>query len=147
MLEGFSGLSDSEKINPENLEEYLKTDFETVHKKNPMNNVLLTQIMDDPNRKPAPPSFNPEVYEDINKNTKKMIQTLNPTIKNTNKQLFGGLGEKFEFDQSMWNYYSCPNTKVASDQSSFANYLYGSMRSCKEDGIQCIVDNPRYNLY
>ena len=135
-------------INPETLKEYLKTDFEEISKTNPLGNVLLTDIMDKPTRKAAPPSFNTEVYEDISNNTKKMIQTLNPDIKNTNKQLFGDLGEKFEFDQSMWQYYSNPNTKIPNDQGAFADFLYGDMPSCRGgDDIACVKDNFRYNLY
>jgi len=130
------------------LDTFLKKEYEPVNQKNPLSNVLLTEIYDSPNRRSAPPSFQPQVYEDINKQTKKMIQQLNPTIENTNKQLFGGLGEKFEFDQSMQQYYSTPNTKVPNDQGAYANYLYGNMPSCKEgDAIACIQDNGRYNLY
>jgi hypothetical protein len=104
--------------------------------------------MDKPKRKPAPPSFSTEVYEDISNNTKKMIQTLNPGIKNTNQQLFGDLGEKFEFDQSMWQYYSNPNTKIPNDQGAFADFLYGDMPSCRGgDDIACVKDNFRYTLY
>lgn len=151
-VEGFSinNLQNTEKQinNPETLEMYLKSDFETTNKKNPLGNVLLTQIHDTPNRKSAPPSFNTQVYEDINTSTKKMIQSLNPGIKNTNKQLFGDLGEKFEFDQSMWQYYSTPNTKVCNDQGAFADFLYGDMPSCRGgDSIQCVKDNFRYTLY
>jgi hypothetical protein len=134
--------------NPETLEAYLKSDFEPTNKKNPLGNVLLTDIMDNPKRKAAPPSFNTEVYEDINSSTKKMIQSLNPDIKNTNKQLFGDLGEKFEFDQSMWQYYSTPNTKIPNDQGAFADFLYGDMPSCRGgDDIACVKDNFRYTLY
>ena len=135
-------------INPETLKTYLKSDFEEVNKNNPLGNVLLTEIMDNPTRKPAPPSFNTEVYEDISDNTKRMVQKLNPGIINTNKQLFGDLGEKFEFDQSMWQYYSNPNTKIPNDQGAFADFLYGDMPSCRGgDDIACIKDNFRYNLY
>ena len=132
--------------NPETLEKFLKSDFEQINKKNPLGNMLLTQIGDNPQRKSAPPSFNTMVYEDINNTTKKMIQSLNPGIKNTNKQLFGDLGEKFEFDQSMWQYYSMPNTKVGNDQGAYADYLYGGMISGKEDALARVQDNYRYTL-
>jgi Family of unknown function (DUF5762) len=135
-------------INPETLDTYLKSDFEPNTKKNPLGNVLLTDIMDDPKRRAAPPSFNTEVYENINKTTKKMVQMLNPGIKDTNQQLFGDLGEQFQFDQSMWQYYATPNTKIPNDQGAFADYLYGDMPSCRDgDTIQCVKDNFRYNLY
>jgi hypothetical protein len=144
----YSQPSEVKITNPETLEAYLKSDFEPTNKKNPLGNVLLTDIVDNPQRKAAPPSFNTEVYEDINKSTKKMIQSLNPEIKNTNKQLFGDLGEKFEFDQSMWQYYSTPNTKIPNDQGAFADFLYGDMPSCRGgDDVACVKDNFRYTLY
>ena len=150
--EGFSGIDmknqEAKIITPDTLKTFLKSDFETTSKKNPLGNVLLTEIMDNPTRKAAPPSFNTEVYEDINVSTKKMIQSLNPGIKNTNKQLFGDLGEQFEFDQSQWSFYSTPNTKIPNDQGAFADYLYGDMPSCRDgDAFACIQDNIRYNLY
>jgi hypothetical protein len=150
--EGFSGIDvknqEAKIITPDTLQTYLKSDFTQVDKKNPLGNVLLTEIMDNPTRKSAPPSFNTEVYEDINVSTKKMVQSLNPGIKNTNKQLYGDLGEQFEFDQSQWSFYSTPNTKIPNDQGAFANYLYGDMPSCRDgDAFACIQDNIRYNLY
>lgn len=152
--EGFYsyGKNQSAKIkitNPETLEVNLKSEFEDITKKNPFNNVLLTQINDDPHRKPAPPSFNPDVHDDINKQTKKMIQYLNPGIKNTNKQLFGDLGERYAFDtQSQWYFYSTPNTKVCNDQGAFADYLYGNMPSARNGNAFALVqDNLRYTLY
>jgi len=150
--EGFSGIDVKNQqetiINPDTLKSYLKSEFMPVNKKNPLGNVLLTEIMDNPTRKPAPPSFNTEVYEDINVSTKKMVQSLNPGIKNTNKQLYGDLGEQFEFDQSQWSFYSTPNTKIPNDQGAFADYLYGDMPSCRDgNAFACIQDNIRYNLY
>jgi Family of unknown function (DUF5762) len=151
--EGFSGIDiknqeEGVSINPETLKPFLKSEFMQVNKKNPLGNVLLTEIVDNPNRKSAPPSFNTEVYEDINNSTKKMVQSLNPGIKNTNKQLYGDLGEQFEFDQSQWSFYSTPNTKIPNDQGAFANYLYGDMPSCRDgDAFACLQDNIRYNLY
>jgi hypothetical protein len=154
--EGFSGVGkygdgdgDGAVIDsPKTLQKFLNNEFVLTSKKNPLSNVLLTDIADNPTRKAAPPSFNIQVYEDINNNTKKMVQSLNPGIKNTNKQLFGDLGEKFEFDQSMSRFYSTPNTKVANDQGAFAEYLYGDMPSCRNgDPFACVQDNLRYNLY
>jgi len=135
-------------INPETLTKYLKSDFQMNNPKNPFSNVLLTEIGDDPSRNAAPPAFNPNVYEDITKSVKKMVQNLNPDIKNTNKQLFGDLGENFYLDQSNRNFYSTANTRVANDQGAFAQYLYGDMPSCRDgDAFACVQDNIRYNLY
>jgi hypothetical protein len=135
-------------IDSKKLPTFLKKEFVETTRKNPFGNVLMTDYTDDPERKAAPPSFNTEVYENINKATKKMVQHLNPGIKNTNKQLYGDLGEKFEFDQSQWYYYSNPNTKIPNDQGSYADYLYGNMPSAKEGNPFALVqDNIRYNLY
>ena len=137
--------------NPETLESVLKTDFKEGNKKNPFSNVLLTQINDEPNRKAAPPSFNPDVDVDITKNVKKAVQFMNPGIKNTDKQLYGDLWENFELDNSNRVFFSTANTRVTNDQTAFGKYLYGNMPSAKgstmEDNIQREKDNYRYTLY
>jgi len=150
-----SGLFDKKSnsiVNPVTLESILRTDFKEGDKKNPFSNVLLTQIMDDPNRKPAPPSFNVDVDEDITKNVKRSVQMMNPGIKNSNKQLFGDLWERFELDQCDRVFYSTANTRVEpGDQAAYGRFLYGTMPSGKEsnaDGAFARVqDNYRYTLY
>jgi hypothetical protein len=139
-------------INPVTLESVLKSEFKEGNKKNPFSNVLLTQIEDDPQRKSAPPSFNVDVDEDITKNVKRSVQMMNPGIKNTNKQLFGDLWQQFELDQSNRVFYSTPNTNVQpGDQSSFGQFLYGTMYSAKEStpegAFARVQDNYRYTLY
>lgn len=128
----------------------LKDGFYELNKKNPMGNVLLTEIMDDPNRKSAPPSFNPEVYDKINSSAKRAIQMMNPDIINTNKQLFGDLASNYDFDWSMRNFYTMPNTRVTDDQGAFSKFLYGSMFSSKDPGAEGAImrmkDNYRYIL-
>lgn len=149
---GIASMGSGEKIvNPETLEEFLKKDFEPNTKTNPFANVLLTDIGDNPERKSAPPSFNPDVYEDITHSVKKMVQKLNPGIKNTNKQLYGDLGENFYLDQSNRNFFSTANTRIANDQGAFAEFLYGNMPSSKESNalgaMQRVADSYRYTLY
>jgi hypothetical protein len=143
--EGF----DNTKITRENLPTILDEEFYKVGKKNPFGNVLLTEINDDPNRKSAPPAFDPQVYEDINKATKKQTQMLYPTIKSTNKQLYGDLYDNYQFDtQMMQRFYSNPNTRVTSDQGAFGQWLYGNMPSAKSSGpdgaFARVQDNQRY---
>jgi hypothetical protein len=139
-------------VNPVTLDNVLKTEFKEGNKKNPFSNVLLTQIMDDPERKSAPPSFNVDVDEDITKNVKRSVQMMNPSIKNTNKQLFGDLWQEFELDQSNRAFFSTANTNVQpGDQTSFGNFLYGDMPSSKgsdfASAIQREKDSYRYTLY
>jgi hypothetical protein len=76
---------------------------------------------------------------------------LNPDIKDTDKQLFGDLGERFYLDQSNRQFFSNANTRVTDDQGAFGQFLYGDMYSAKEDGIEGAIarvqDNYRYTLY
>jgi len=135
-------------VNPVTLETIVKSNFKLGTVKNPFSNVLLTEIMDDTNRNPAPPSFNPDIYEDITDNTKKMVQALNPGIKNVNRQMFGSLIDQFDLEKSNRQFVSMANTRIANDQGAFANYLYGEMPSCKNnDSIACVQDNFRYTMY
>jgi len=138
--------------NPVTLETVITTEFKEGNKKNPFSNVLLTDIMDDPDRKAAPPSFNPEIEEDITKNVKKSVQFMNPGIKNTNKQLYGDLWNNFELDQSNRIFYSTANTRVTNDQGAFAQFLYNDLKysgkeSTPEGAIARVQDNYRYTLY
>jgi hypothetical protein len=119
--------------NPITLDSVLKSEFYPTTKKNPFGNVLLTDIGDKPNRKSAAPSFNPDVYEDIDNAVKKQTQMLNPGIINTNKQLYGDLKDNYDLDNSMMQFYSMPNTRIENDQGAYSKYLYGGMHSSKED--------------
>lgn len=116
------------------LKSVLRSNFHPTTKKNPFGNVLLTDINDYPNRLAAAPSFNPDVYDDIDKAVKKQTQMLNPGIINTNKHLYGDLKNNYDLDNSMMQFYSMPNTRVANDQGAYAEYLYGNMPSGKSSG-------------
>ena len=138
--------------NPITLESVLKTEFKEGTKRNPFSNVLLTEIMDEPDRKSAPPSFNPDVDVQITKDIKRSVQFMNPEIKNTSKQLFGDLYEEFNLDQSNRVFFSTANTKVANDQGAFAQFLYNDLKysakeSTPEGAIARVQDNYRYTLY
>ena len=137
--------------NPVTLESVLKSEFKDGTKRNPFSNVLLTEIMDEPDRKAAPPSFNPDIDEKITKDVKRSVQLMNPEIKNTSKQLFGDLYEEFNLDQSNRVFFSTANTRVNSDQGAFGKFLYGDMPSAKESNtegnIQREKDNYRYTFY
>lgn len=146
-----SSLSPSQMTtNPVTLETVLRSNFHPTTKKNPFGNVLLTDIDDNPNRLAAAPSFNPDVYDEIDKAVKKQTQMLNPSIINTNKQLYGDLKDNYDLDNSMMQFYSMPNTRVANDQGAYAEYLYGNMPSGKSSGpdgaFARVQDNYRYIL-
>ena len=136
--------------NPVTLETVLRSNFHPTNKKNPFGNVLLTDIADTPDRLAAAPSFNPDVYDEIDNAVKKQTQMLNPGIINTNKQLYGDLKSNYDLDNSMMRFYSTPNTRVANDQGAYAEYLYGNMPSGKSSGsdgaFARLQDNYRYIL-
>lgn len=136
--------------NPVTLETVLRDNFHPTTKKNPLGNVLLTDIMDEPDRKAAAPSFNPDVYDDINSSVKKQTQMLNPGIKNTNKQLYGDLKDNYDLDNSMMRFYTTANSRVTNDQGAYGEFLYGNMFSGKEStpegAMMRVKDNYRYIL-
>ena len=136
--------------NPVTLESVLRSNFHPTTKKNPFGNVLLTDINDTPNRLAAAPSFNPDVYEDIDTAVKKQTQMLNPGIINTNKQLYGDLKSEYDLGNSMMRFYSTANTRVANDANAYAMWLYGNMPSGKSSGpdgaLARVQDNYRYIL-
>ena len=136
--------------NPVTLETVLRSNFHPTTKKNPFGNVLLTDIMDTPNRPAAAPSFNPDVYDDIDSAVKKQTQMLYPGIINTTKQLYGDLYSNYQLDNSMMRFYSTANTRVCNDQGAYGEWLYGNMPSSKSSGpdgaFQRVADAYRYIL-
>ena len=83
---------------------------------------MLTDIGDTTNRLASAPSFNPDVYDEIDSAVKKQSQMLNPGIKNTNKQLYGDLKGNYELDNSMMRFYS----PVKNKSSTYSNNITGS---------------------
>jgi len=104
-------------------------------KKNPVMNVLLTEINDNPKRPEAAPAYEPSVENEINTSV-------------ADPRLFQDLGDSIAFNQSIRNFYSMPSTTIPNDQEKFANYLYGNMPSCKEGNIlQCTKNNAAMRPY
>jgi len=137
--------------NPVTLENVLRSEFYPTTKKNPFGNVLLTDIMDNPDRLAAAPSFNPEVSDDITSAVKKQTQMLYPGIKNTNKQLYGDLYDNYQLDTDMMQrFYTTANSRVTNDQGAYGQWLYGNMPSSKDDNaagnMQRYADSYRYIL-
>lgn len=106
---------------------------------NPLSNVELPEIQFNPKRKEAPPAYTKEQEATINQNTKKMVmETSFPEDSDLEKKLFKDLGDEIEFDRSMHNFYTTPNTKIPNEQDKFAQFCYGDMPSCKEgDPLAC----------
>jgi hypothetical protein len=122
--------------------------FDTPKANNPYNNVLITDIVDNPKKLPALPAYYPETEKEILDKTKEAIQKMNPTFPNMTEKLFASLDDHFEFEQSARQFYSNPSTTIPNDQGAFAEFCYGEMISCKEGNMfACARDAPRHNLY
>ena len=120
-----------------------KMRMETPTADNPMMNVLLPQIQDNPNRPAAAPAFNPVIVEDINKKTQEMVVNNFDDKKGIDERLFKDLGDSFQFDRSMIQFNATANTTIPNDQKSFAEFCYGDMISCKEGNeIACTQSMP-----
>lgn len=127
-----------------NLYEKFKTNYTNPSAKNPIMNVMLPEIQDDPERLPAAPSYNKEVEEKINNSAKELIKQ-NFNDQSVGDKLFNDLGDKFQFEQSMRQFYSTANTRVANNQNEFAKFCYGNMASCKDGDVeQCLKGNYRH---
>ena len=109
----------------------LKPNFTEPTVSNPVMNVLLPEINDNPDRPRASPSFVPIVENDINNKTKEFIAN-NFNDPNIDEKLFKDLGDNFNFEQSMHAWHPMPNTTVENDQKSFAEFCYGDMIACRD---------------
>lgn len=116
---------------------------------NPFGNVLVTDYIYDPKRKPAPPAFNQRVNEDIIEKAKEVVRNANPDQPDITEKLFTDLGDQYVFEQSLRPFHSTASTTIPNDQQSFSEFCYGSMVSCKEgNGFACAKNNAgNYNLY
>jgi hypothetical protein len=119
--------------------------FDTPSSTNPFSNVLLPDYDFNPNKKPAPPSYNADVNADILKGAKQMVNEANLGQPDIADKLFKDLGEQLEFEQSMRQFCSNPGTTIPNDQTAFAEFCYGSMISCKEGNLfACARNLDRY---
>jgi hypothetical protein len=118
---------------------------------NPFGNVLLPEIADSPDRKPAMPSFNPFVADDIDAAIKQQAQKQYPTMPNAAEKLYGNRYDQFQLDQSLQRFYTMPSTQIANAQGALGQMLYGDMPSGKEDNalgaIARINRTERYPIY
>jgi len=119
--------------------------FDSPNSANPFSNVMLPDYDFNPNKKPAPPSYNVDVNTSILNSAKQMVELSNPGQPDIADKLFKDLGEQLEFEQSMRQFYSNPGTTIPNDQTAFAEFCYGSMISCKEGNLfACARNLDRY---
>ena len=112
---------------------------------NPFGNFLVSDYVNNPHKKPAPPAFNVDVNQRILTEAKKLVADLNPGQPDISDKLFKDLGEQYVFEQSLRQFTSNPSTTLVNDQTGFADFCYGSMTSCKEGNLfACARNLPRH---
>jgi len=131
---------------------YTTTDVMNVFREpdssNPFGNVLITDYVDNPQRKPAPPAFNENVNAEIIEKAKEFVRKANPDQPDITDKLFKDLGDEYVFEQSLRPFTSTASTTIPNDQQSFSEFCYGSMVSCKEgNAFACAKNVARYNNY
>lgn len=97
---------------------------------NPFMNVTLTDIIDNPTRPPACPIDSCRVNEMIDQAVDAIDE-------------YGGRFLQRQF-------YTMPATTIPNDQTGFAEWLYATTPTCKEDNAQCMkynYEDIRYNRY
>ena len=144
-----SGKNISEGFTNPEVYELIKAKYTQPTVTNPIMNVLLPEINDNPHRQAAAPAFNPNVEADLNEKTKQFITSNFDDPTAIDDRLFKDLGDSFVFDQSMRTWYATANTRVENDQKSFAEYCYGDMKSCKEGNEFACTQSmpPRWTNY
>jgi hypothetical protein len=121
--------------------------FDKVSSQNPFSNVLLPDLEYNTQKKPAPPAYASDINSQILSAAKQTVKELNPDQPDIADKLFKDLGEQLEFEQSMRNFYSNPNTTICNDQTAFAEFCYGGMVSCKEGNLfACARNLDRHSM-
>jgi hypothetical protein len=121
--------------------------FDEISSTNPLGNVLMTDYDMASDKKPAPPSYTSDSQANIMKQTKAMVDELHPEEPQISKKLYQSLDDNLTLEQSLRPFYSNPSTTIPNDQSSFADFCYGSMVSCKEgNAFACARNLVRHQL-
>jgi hypothetical protein len=108
---------------------------------NPMMNVMLTEITDNPTRKKAMLSYTPQTHAMIEQKVKQQIKQ---QLGEVDPRIFSGINNELDLEYSMRNFYTTASTTIPNDQEGFGAFLYGGMRSAKEgDTIALLQNNPR----
>lgn len=99
---------------------------------NPFMNPSIVDITENPTKAKACRVTAPEVQEKI--------------YDNFNARLFRDVNDVFDKNASQREFYTVPNTMIPNDQGAFAQWLYGTGKTCKEgNGMQCWENLPDDN--
>jgi len=134
-----------ETFSNEEMYEKVKHNFTNPTSYNPLMNIQLPEIQDNPNRLEAAPSYNNAVKNSINEETKDFIVNNFDNNENIKNNLFNNQADNFEFEQSMRQFYTTANSRVPNNQAEFARFCYGNMASCKDGDVEMCLKNTYEN--
>ena len=123
-----------------NLYQKYKHNYTNPNINNPLMNVLLPEIQDNNIRLPAAPSYNESVEKEINNSTKDIVKR-NFNDENVDDKLFNNLGDNFQFEQSMRQWHTMPNTSIPNNQKDFANFCYGNTAHYIDNEFKSYTNN------
>lgn len=104
----------------------LNTECRVPTKDNPFMNPTLDDYGNNSSSPKSCPSYN-------NKGVQRRVEEL------FNEDLYRDVKDVFNKNNSQRQFYTVPGSNVPNDQSSFANWLYGTPPTCKEgNGIACL---------
>jgi hypothetical protein len=129
ITEAFS--SNLSKQYAENSENFVKPT-----EKNPLMNILVPEILYDPKRNLAAPSYDPDVEKELNSSIKEFIKK--PFNKDAQNKLFCDIGDELMFNRSMIPWNSTPNTQIPLDLDAYKKFIYKDMISGKECNKQAL---------
>jgi hypothetical protein len=124
--------------------------FQEPTQNNPFSNVLVTDIADNPTRKPANFSGNPVVRDEILIQAKQMVENANSSQPDIVNKLFKDVNEQLSFEQSMRQFHSTASTTIPNNQEAFLDFCYGNFGGggCKSGNLfACAKNTSRYTNY
>lgn len=115
--------------------------YDTPPTTNPFSNVMLTDYVSNPQKKPAPPVDDIKTQDAILSSAKELVARAHPTMPELVDRLFSNLGDNYEFERSMRPFVSNSSTTIPNDQQAFSDFCYGDMISCKEGNLFACARN------
>ena len=95
---------------------------------NPMMNVTMQDYVDNPTKDESP-----KYYEDT-EDAETMREDINKKLQH---DLYMGIDDVFEKNNSQRQFYTTPNTQIPSDQDKYLQFLYGKTSMCKTNPEDC----------
>ena len=115
---------------------------------NPMANVLLPEIKDDPERPAAAFTYGNASTTKVEESVKDMtckVSFKDEDADEMKRKLFSNVGDQYNLDRSLIQFYTTSSTDIPNDRENYQQWLYGNMPSCKDqDPIACLKNSFRH---